>query len=106
AVRKHVLPSALTDASDLWSREVADHGDDQYQPALRAQPSEGHRTVAERTTVAVSEEPLAKQLGREAVVTPGQQVAEEFGGDARARSGSGTIVGDPPPPGWRGLRGA
>src|SRR5262245_58004588 len=100
AVRKYLLPTDPTASCDLAPRETAEHGDDQHQPALRAQPGEGHQTVAERTTVAVSEEPLAERPGGEAVVTP-QQVAEEFGGDARARNVSETIVGDPPRSGWR-----
>ena len=101
AVRKYFLPSDLIASYDLARRETADHGDDQHQPALRAPPGEGHQTVTARTTVAGSGEPLAEQLGGKAVVTPGQQGAEEFGGDARARNVSATIVGDPPRSGWR-----
>src|SRR5262249_55096660 len=85
---------------DLAPRETADHGADQQQPALRAPPGEGHQTVTARTTVAVSGEPLAEQLGEGAVVNAGRRVAEEFGGDAGARNVSETIVGDPPRSGW------
>src|SRR5262249_60557544 len=87
---------------DLAPRETADHGADQQQPALRAPPGEGHQTVTARTTVAVSGEPLAEQLGEGAVVNAGRRVAEEFGGDAGARDVSETIVGDPPRAGWWG----
>ncbi|HYV57969.1 MAG TPA: DUF4118 domain-containing protein [Candidatus Nitrosopolaris sp.] len=44
---------------------------------------------------------LAEQLGGEAVVIPGQNVAEELARYARARSVSEIIVGEPPRSGWR-----
>src|SRR5262249_24735467 len=105
AVRKYFLPSDLIASCDLAPRETADHGADQQQPALRAPPGEGHQTVTARTTVAVSGEPLAEQLGEGAVVNAGRRVAEEFGGDAGAREGGEARVGHPHRPGsWGSLR--
>src|SRR5262249_23849820 len=61
---------------------------------------EGHLTAARRTTVALSRAPVAERVGEEAIATPGQQVGEEFVGDARARNVSEIVVGDPPRSGW------
>jgi len=44
---------------------------------------------------------LAEQLGGEAVVIPGQNVADELARYARARNVSEIIVGEPPRSGWR-----
>src|SRR5437899_6753914 len=58
------------------------------------------RSEAERERVSRAPR-LAEQLGGEAVIIPGQNVADELARYARERNAGEIIVGDPPRSGWR-----
>ncbi|HLK12936.1 MAG TPA: ATP-binding protein [Candidatus Binatia bacterium] len=82
------------------ARRMAERRDVPWLAVFVEPPRFAHRPEAERERVARALR-LAEQLGGEAVVIPGQQVADELVRYAREHNVSEIVVGDPPRSRWR-----
>jgi two-component system sensor histidine kinase KdpD len=81
-------------------RRIAERRNVPWLAVFVEPPGFQRRSEAERERIGRALR-LAEQLGAEAVVIPGQHVADELARYGRERNVSEIIVGEPPRPGWR-----